>query len=160
MLFLLFGCTEKQVSTEIPYTVQIKQIRSYYKALDIEKRLEGMGVSTYIISEATEDGDWYRIVSGAEKSLADIQELKEKIQNKIGIDDLEIINYQTIESNVIVNFKQDLTYGCALPYNYDSLKTLCSDTTKAPAFIKGLELFTNLDNMKLYGKFGNANIYH
>ena len=108
ILFFLIGCTEKQVSTDIPYTVQIKQIRSYYKALDIEQRLEGMGVSTYIISEATEDGDWYRIVSGAEKSLADIQELKEKIQNKIGIDDLEIINYQTIESNVIVNFKQDL----------------------------------------------------
>jgi cell division septation protein DedD len=91
MLFLLFGCTEKQVSSETPYTVQIKQIRSYYKALDIEQRLEGMGVSTYIISEATEDGDWYRIVTGAEKSLADIQELKEKIQNKIGIDDLEVI---------------------------------------------------------------------
>ena len=108
MLFVLFGCTEKQVSTEFPYTVQIKQIRSYYKALDIEQRLEGMGVSTYIISEATEDGDWYRIVSGAEKSLADIQELKAKIQNKIEVDNLEIINYQTIESNVIVDFKQDL----------------------------------------------------
>ena len=76
----LRGCTEKQVSTDIPYTVQIKQIRSYYKALDIEQRLEGMGVSTYIISEATDDGDWYRIVTGAEKSLADIQELKKKIQ--------------------------------------------------------------------------------
>ena len=108
ILFFLIGCSEKQVSTDIPYTVQIKQIRSYYKALDIEQRLEGIGVSTYIISEATEDGDWYRIVTGAEKSLADIQELKEKIQNKIGIDNLDIINYQTIESNVIVDFKKDL----------------------------------------------------
>ena len=80
IFFLILGCSEKQVNNEIPYTVQIKEIWSYYKAKDIEKRLEGMGINTYIILEETEDGNWYRIVSGAEKTLDKIQVVKEKIQ--------------------------------------------------------------------------------
>ena len=104
---LILGC-EKKLSEETPYTVQIKEIRSYYKATDIEKRVESMGVNAYIILEETEDGKWYKIVSGAEKTLDEIQLVKDKIQKKIGLDNLEIINYKNIESTLIVNIKEDL----------------------------------------------------
>ena len=106
--FLVCGCSENKISEEIPYTVQIKEIRSYYKALDIQKRVETFGVDAYILSEETEAGNWYRIVSGAEKTLEKIQEVKESIQNKVGLDNLEIINYQNIESNLVVNFEEKL----------------------------------------------------
>ena len=108
IFFLICGCSKKQVSDDIPYTVQIKEIRSFYKAQDIKKRLDGLGIDAYIISEETEDGNWYRIVSGAEKTLADIQKIKDKIQDKIGLYNLEIINYQNIKENLIVNFQDNL----------------------------------------------------
>jgi len=58
----------------------------------------------------------------------------------------------------IVNFRQDLTYGCSIPYNKDTLKAMCESGTVE--YTKGFQLFKNIDEQfKVYGKFGNANLF-
>ena len=65
----------------------------------------------------------------------------------------DIVDY----GDPVVNFKQDLSYGCSVQYDKASLKTLCAD---ASATVKKLQIFKNLDQMKKFGKFGNANLYY
>ena len=48
ILLLLYSCSDTQISEETPYTVQIKEIRSYYKAKDIEERVKSKGIDAYI----------------------------------------------------------------------------------------------------------------
>jgi len=112
LITLLFtSCSSdkiKVINENTPYAIQLKEIRSYYKAEDIKERFNKLGIKAYIISEELEDGNWYRIVAGAEKSLEEIREFQSKIEEKITIEDLEIINYQNIEKNLIVNFKDNL----------------------------------------------------
>ena len=64
----------------------------------------------------------------------------------------------------VVNFKQDLTYGCAVPYNKASLKSLCEskkiEGKDANTWIQGYEIFSNLIEFSNYGKFGNANMHN
>jgi len=51
-----------------------------------------------------------------------------------------------------------MVYGCTVAYNKQTLKQFCEGTSND--FLKGFNLFANLDEFKLYGKFGNANILH
>lgn len=99
---------EIKISEKVPYSVQIKELRSYYKAKDIEKRAERKGVDAYIVSEESSDGNWYRILSGAEESIIKIEELKNEIQSKLSIDNLEIINYKNIRENLVVNISDNV----------------------------------------------------
>mgnify|MGYP006106627031 FL=1 len=39
--FIICGCSETQINEETPYTGQIKEIRSYYKAVDIQNQSNG-----------------------------------------------------------------------------------------------------------------------
>lgn len=58
----------------------------------------------------------------------------------------------------ILSFKQDLTYGCAVSYNKESLEKLCKDISqKTNEWIQEYEIFKNLKELEVYGKFGNAN---
>ena len=102
------SCSQKEFNTETPYAIQAKEVRSYYKALDIQSRLKQKGVASYIVSEETADGNWYRVLSGAEKSLEDITSYKNEIEEGIPIN-FEIINFQKIEDNLILNFEDSLT---------------------------------------------------
>ncbi len=102
------SCSQKEFNTETPYAIQAKEVRSYYKALDIQSRLKQKGVASYIVLEETADGNWYRVLSGAEKSIEDITSYKNEIEEGIPIN-FEIINFQKIEDKLILNFKDSLT---------------------------------------------------
>lgn len=111
ILFLvlsLFSCSNKEINEDIPYAVQIKEVRSYYKAIDIRDRLEGKRIESYILSEATDDGNWYRVLAGAEKSIDDIKQYKKTLESIINTDKLKIINYQTIQKNLNLDFEDHL----------------------------------------------------
>jgi len=51
-----------------------------------------------------------------------------------------------------------LTYGCAVPYNKESLESVCNDE-KTSAWIKTFDIFNNLKEFTKFGKWGNADIY-
>jgi hypothetical protein len=99
---------EVKISEKVPYSVQIKKLRSYYKAKDIEQRAKKKGVVAYIVSEESEDGNWYRILSGSEQSIDKIEELKKEIQIKLSINNLQIINYQNIKEKLEVNISENI----------------------------------------------------
>jgi len=111
ILFLVlsvFSCSNKEINEDIPYAIQIKEVRSYYKAIDLRDRLEGKRIESYILSEATDDGNWYRVLTGAEKSIDDIKEYKKSLESIITTDELKIINYQTIQENLDLDFEDHL----------------------------------------------------
>ena len=58
-----------------------------------------------------------------------------------------------------LKFGVDLSYGCTLSYTYDELKAMC-DSENAFNPVAGLEIFSNLDNIDSFGRFGNAYIYY
>lgn len=58
-----------------------------------------------------------------------------------------------------INFNQDIIYGCSLAYSKAALDTLCGDSDAAAAKIKGLQIFANLEEIRKFGTFGNANIF-
>jgi len=67
--------------------------------------------------------------------------------------DTEVIDY----GDPVLNFKQDLTYGCSVLMNQDELKTFCEDPNLKVA-VQGQQIFSNiLEEFQLYGKYGNAN---
>ena len=104
---LIFSCSSnKQVNDESPYAIQIKEVRSIYKAEDVVKRLEKFDVNSYIIAEEGDDGTWYRIISGAENSLDKIQKHKDWLDEKADFKELKIINYQNIKSNLVEDYKE------------------------------------------------------
>jgi len=60
ILFLVLSvssCSNKEINEDIPYAIQIKEVRSYYKAIDLQDRLEGKTIESYIRSEVTDDGN-------------------------------------------------------------------------------------------------------
>ena len=74
---LIFSCSSnKQVNDESPYAIQIKEVRSIYKAEDVVKRLEKFDVNSYIIAEEGDDGTWYRIISGLKIHLIKYKNIK------------------------------------------------------------------------------------
>lgn len=56
----------------------------------------------------------------------------------------------------VINFNEELSYGCNVRYKPDDLKTFCKADSQAT--VKGMQIFKNLDEFKKFGKFGNANI--
>ena len=103
---LLFSCSSKQVNDESPYAIQIKEVRSIFKAEDVVKRLDKFDIDSYIIAEEGDDGTWYRIISGSEKSLDKIQKHKDWLDEKADFKELKIINYQNIKSNLVEDYRE------------------------------------------------------
>ena len=54
----LFSCGGKEIDEQTPYALQIKEVRSYFKALDIQKRLGQKDIDSYIFYDETNDGNW------------------------------------------------------------------------------------------------------
>jgi len=108
LIILISSCSSsnKPINDESPYAIQIKEVRSVYKAEDIMNRLNNLGVKAYIIAEEQEDGTWYRVISGSEKTLDGIQNHKQEIEKKGNFNTLEIINYQNIKENLVINYKE------------------------------------------------------
>lgn len=107
VIILVASCSsDKKINDESPYAIQIKEVRSIYKAEDIMNRLNKMGVNSYIIAEEQDDGTWYRIISGAEKNLDGIQDHKQDIEKKGGFKNLEIVNFQNIKDNLVIDYKE------------------------------------------------------
>tara|TARA_B100000683_G_scaffold238938_1_gene245139 strand:- start:5141 stop:6583 length:1443 start_codon:yes stop_codon:yes gene_type:complete len=104
---ILFSCSSnKQVNDESPYAIQIKEVRSIFKAEDVVKRLDKFDINSYIIAEEGDDGTWYRIISGSEKSLDEIQKHKDWLDEKADFKELKIINYQNIKSNLVEDYRE------------------------------------------------------
>ena len=110
LIILISSCSSSNqpINDESPYAIQIKEVRSVYKAEDIMRRLNNIGVNAYIIAEEQEDGDgtWYRVISGSEKTLDGIQNHKQEIEKKGNFNSLEIINYQNIKENLVIDYKE------------------------------------------------------
>ena len=106
VLIFLTGCTFKKINDDTPYAIQIKQVRSVYKAEDIVKRVRNLGLKAYIIAEEKDDGTWYRVISGAEKNIDGIEKHKDRIEEKSGLKDLRIVNFQNIKENLVINYKE------------------------------------------------------
>ncbi|CDW73609.1 UNKNOWN [Stylonychia lemnae] len=68
----------------------------------------------------------------------------------------EITEISTDYGDPVVNFSQDLNYGCSVQKTYSELKSYCSDLNSN---IDGMQLFKNLEFIQKFGEFGNANLY-
>ena len=106
IIFVSSCSTDTKINDENPYAIQIKEVRSIFKAEDIMHRLNKLGVNSYIIAEEQDDGTWYRIISGAEKHLDGIQNHKQNIEKKGGFNNLEIVNFQNIKDNLVIDYKE------------------------------------------------------
>lgn len=56
----------------------------------------------------------------------------------------------------IVNFGEDISYGCGKSLSLSELASYCTESSK----IASLPIFTNVNFWTVYGQFGNANIYN
>ena len=111
LLFLaifITSCGENKIDMDTPYGLEIKEVRSYYKALDIQDRLSDKGFDSYIISCEAKDGNWYKIILGAEDSIEEINEFKESFEGKLPLKQLKIVNYQMMENDLILDFKEKI----------------------------------------------------
>jgi hypothetical protein len=57
----------------------------------------------------------------------------------------------------VVNFGEDISYGCGKSLSLSDLEAYCQNPNNN---IASLPIFTNLNFWKVYGQFGNANIYN
>ena len=170
ILFLalsVFSCSTKEVDEDNSYAIQIKEVRSYYKALDIQDRLESESIESYILLEATNNGKWYRILTGAEKSIDDIKEFKKSLELIITSDELKIINYQTIQENLDLEFEDHLIERERLqskkPNVPEKIYDLINKFPDDKNFIVKSFFVTNCpDSLADLGKYGSAynNIKH
>tara|TARA_B110000444_G_C18851578_1_gene606165 strand:+ start:896 stop:2320 length:1425 start_codon:yes stop_codon:yes gene_type:complete len=163
----VFSCSTKEVDEDNPYAIQIKEVRSYYKALDIQDRLESESIESYILLEATNNGKWYRILTGAEKSIDDIKEFKKSLELIITSDELKIINYQTIQENLDLEFEDHLIERERLqskkPNVPEKIYDLINKFPDDKNFIVKSFFVTNCpDSLADLGKYGSAynNIKH
>jgi hypothetical protein len=108
ILFLVFSCSKKEINEDIPNAIQIKEVGSYCKAIDIRDRLEDKSIESYVLSEVTDAGNWYRVLTAAEKSIDEIKEYKKSLKSVITTDALKIRNDQTIQENLDLDFEDHL----------------------------------------------------
>ena len=90
IFFAVISCNrnkdeEKIFDEKTPFAIEIKKERSYFQANKIKNRLKDMGMNSYILKEQAEDGEWYRIVSGALENEDSVIAYKQKIFNLFGI---------------------------------------------------------------------------
>jgi len=108
VILICFSCDQKKFNDVLPYAIEIKEVRSYFKAIDIKKRLEKFDIKSYIVLEKTSDGDWFKIISGAEESLENIKKYKSELENLIPIEDIQIVNFEKVKNKIEFDFKENL----------------------------------------------------
>lgn len=81
-----------------PLSLEIKRERSFYQAEKIARRLNGMGVEAYIISETESDGTWYKVTSGAFTSQDSLNGYAARLDSLFGIKANKTIDYATLDS--------------------------------------------------------------
>jgi hypothetical protein len=161
LILILSSCSGKQIDEETPYAIQLKEVRSYYKALDVQERLEKNGIESYILSEETYDGNWYRILSGAEQSIQDINKYKKELENIISIDDIRIINFQKIKENLVLDFEDNLSEGKRIKSSKPNMPEKIYDLiNKFPEdknfIVKRFFIYNSPDSIKNIRKFKAA----
>lgn len=112
VLFCLFlhGCCcpffggPSVFDAEHPYTIQMRQFRSFQHAQQLETRLESLGIDSYIIASGrNEDGGrWFQVMTGATSSVADIRDLKHTLEDKHGIKDTTIVEFTDYYEDLLV----------------------------------------------------------
>lgn len=85
-------------SEATPFTVEIKKERSFFQAEKIAKRLTKMGLGGYVIPEETDDGTWYRIVSGALADSAAVEAYMARLDSSFNIKDVAVVDYAELDS--------------------------------------------------------------
>ena len=108
VILICFSCDQKKFNDVLPYAIEIKEVRSYFKAIDIKKRLEKFDIKSYIVLEKTSDGDWFKIISGAEESLENIKKYKSELENLMPIEDIQIVNFEKVKNKIEFDFKENL----------------------------------------------------
>lgn len=115
LIFLLTSCMfvacnkQEHVETfseEKPYSLEIKKERSYFQAEKIVNRLSKMGLDAYVLSETTEDGIWYRIVSGALKDSSEVAQYTNMIDSTFHLKPSNVLNYAQLDSATRTPIKQ------------------------------------------------------
>jgi len=84
-----------QFSEDEPFALQIREFRSFLHARQLQSRLKGMGIKTYIVRAGTQEegGSWFKVLYGAEEESGAIRELLKKLAEKHTIDDINIVNH-------------------------------------------------------------------
>ncbi|MEN7551207.1 hypothetical protein AAG747_25035 [Rapidithrix thailandica] len=93
---------EKRFSARVPYAIEIHRYRLYQQAEKAQKRLTEMEINAYLIASETEDeGRWYHLVAGAEKDLETMMSQKIVLEDKHGLQDIRIVNFNKLSSNMV-----------------------------------------------------------
>ena len=99
---LLIACNKETVvetfNEEKPFSLEITKERSYYQADRIVKRLTKMGMESYILEEKTENGQWYRVMSGALADSAQIEEYTHWIDSLYHLKPQAVVDYSQLDS--------------------------------------------------------------
>ncbi len=93
-------------SEEKPYSLEIKKERSYFQAEKIVNRLSKMGLDVYVLTETTDNGVWYRIVSGALKDSVEIEQYTQMIDSAFHLKPNNVLNYMQLDSATRIPVKQ------------------------------------------------------
>ncbi|KXX67334.1 hypothetical protein AVL50_28565 [Flammeovirga sp. SJP92] len=94
---MFFSCSVEQFDEEKPFSIKISSFREYDDAERAFDRIKDLGVKPYMISQtSSENGKWFHIMAGTEKSLEDILSLKMNIEDDLRLTGLEIQNYNKI----------------------------------------------------------------
>ncbi|NME69803.1 SPOR domain-containing protein [Flammeovirga aprica] len=99
--FIFFSCSVEQFDEEKPFSIKISSFREYDDAERAFERIEDLGIKPYMISHVSgENGKWYHIMAGAERSLEDVLSLKMTIEDDLRLTGLEIQNYNKISKQL------------------------------------------------------------
>jgi len=101
--FLFFACDSKEepFNADKPYAIEITKERSLYQAEKLRDRLKDMGISTYIAKNTSNEDssdEWFHILTGAEKKLEDVQDLRKKLSEKFNFKETKIIPYEDFKN--------------------------------------------------------------
>ena len=85
-------------SESSPYTIEIKKERSYFQAEKIANRLTKMGLGGYVIPQESENGTWYKVVSGALTDSAAVEAYMAKLDTCFSIKDVAVVDYAQLDT--------------------------------------------------------------
>lgn len=97
----------EKFSESTPYTIEIKKERSYFQAEKIANRLTKMGLGGYVITEKTDDGTWYRVVSGALADSAAVEAYKARLDTTFNIKEVAVVDYAELDSMARIPVMKD-----------------------------------------------------
>ena len=102
LVLVLVACNKETkvecFNEEKPFSVEITKERSYYQADRIVKRLAKMGMEAYVLEETTEDGQWYRVTSGAFADSTQVEQFVAQIDSLFNLHPTAVLNYTDLDS--------------------------------------------------------------